>query len=442
MTDSNGLTVTAVGDISLSRRLTMGSDNELQGLVEEADASLANLESAIIADESTPAAYNNGLYLHSSPWALDELDAYGFNMFSAATNHTGDYLQDGMHQTMEELKARNLCYAGLGRDMPNARSPAYLDTPSGRVGLVAATSTVKRGTQAGPRSRSQQSRAGVAPLRHRTSYRVTESQLEALREISEQVGFEEMKESFSIPTGSKESLMLVDIDSGITFPFVLDDEPAIDRQLVPQDAKALIQEVARAEKRSDYVVASLHAHEGAHGMFNDQTVPTFLRSIAHDCVRAGADMVVGHGPHVLRGIEVFDGAPIFYSLGNFALQFETSTDFPAEMYEKHGVDPDASSVTLVDRMINDSDKLDVLADLRKTRLTVLPMVSFDERPQVSLYPVDLGVDEETYRRGDPRLADGEVADEIFSDLERLSEPFGTEIQRDGNSATLSIPTTA
>jgi capsule synthesis protein PGA_cap len=43
-----------------------------------------------------------------------------------------------------------------------------------------------------------------------------------------------------------------------------------------------------------------------------------LRKFARAVIDAGADAVVGHGPHVLRGIEFYKGRPIFYSLGNFA----------------------------------------------------------------------------------------------------------------------------
>ena len=43
-----------------------------------------------------------------------------------------------------------------------------------------------------------------------------------------------------------------------------------------------------------------------------------LRRWSHAVIDAGADLVVGHGPHVLRGVEFYRGKPIFYSLGNFA----------------------------------------------------------------------------------------------------------------------------
>ena len=40
-------------------------------------------------------------------------------------------------------------------------------------------------------------------------------------------------------------------------------------------------------------------------------------ALAHAAVDAGADVVMGHGPHVIQGIEVYGGKPVFYSLGNF-----------------------------------------------------------------------------------------------------------------------------
>ena len=42
-----------------------------------------------------------------------------------------------------------------------------------------------------------------------------------------------------------------------------------------------------------------------------------LRKFARAVIDAGADAVVGHGPHVLRGVEFYKGRPVFYSLGNF-----------------------------------------------------------------------------------------------------------------------------
>ena len=83
--------------------------------------------------------------------------------------------------------------------------------------------------------------------------------------------------------------------------------------------------VARARKRADIVIVTMHA--GAEGVSHQHVRPgteTFLGenrgnplTFAHSVVDAGAGLVVGSGPHVLRGVEWYHGRLIVYSLGNF-----------------------------------------------------------------------------------------------------------------------------
>ncbi len=83
--------------------------------------------------------------------------------------------------------------------------------------------------------------------------------------------------------------------------------------------------VRRAGKQADVVIVTMHA--GAEGSDHQHVKPgpeAYLGeprgnvvAFAHAVVRAGADLVVGHGPHVLRGIEWYRGRMIAYSLGNF-----------------------------------------------------------------------------------------------------------------------------
>jgi poly-gamma-glutamate capsule biosynthesis protein CapA/YwtB (metallophosphatase superfamily) len=84
--------------------------------------------------------------------------------------------------------------------------------------------------------------------------------------------------------------------------------------------------VAEARKDADLVVVSMHG--GAEGADRQHVPPgpeTFLgedrgdlRAFARAVIDAGADLVVGHGPHVVRGMEVVKGRLVAYSLGNFA----------------------------------------------------------------------------------------------------------------------------
>jgi poly-gamma-glutamate capsule biosynthesis protein CapA/YwtB (metallophosphatase superfamily) len=91
------------------------------------------------------------------------------------------------------------------------------------------------------------------------------------------------------------------------------------------DIEEAVDLVRQADRKADMVVVTMHA--GAEGTAEQHVRPGpewFLGeprgnvvAFSHAVVRAGADLVVGHGPHVLRGIEWYRGRVIAYSLGNF-----------------------------------------------------------------------------------------------------------------------------
>jgi hypothetical protein len=58
--------------------------------------------------------------------------------------------------------------------------------------------------------------------------------------------------------------------------------------------------------------------------------------------------------------------------------------------------------------------------------------------EVCLYPVDLGFGRPIGQRGRPVLAEGEVANEVLSWLQRVSKPFGTEIEIEGNKGMIRL----
>ena len=79
------------------------------------------------------------------------------------------------------------------------------------------------------------------------------------------------------------------------------------------EVDAMMSDIAEAKRQADVVLASFH--------WGDATRPTVLTDhewrTARSAIDAGADVVVGHHHHVLRGVEVYRGKPIFYGLGNF-----------------------------------------------------------------------------------------------------------------------------
>jgi poly-gamma-glutamate capsule biosynthesis protein CapA/YwtB (metallophosphatase superfamily) len=84
--------------------------------------------------------------------------------------------------------------------------------------------------------------------------------------------------------------------------------------------------VADLKRRHDFVLVSFHGGaEGTGAAHVPAGVETFLgesrgdvRAFAHAVVEAGADLVLGHSPHLLRAMEVYQGRLIAYSLGNFS----------------------------------------------------------------------------------------------------------------------------
>jgi len=173
---------------------------------------------------------------------------------------------------------------------------------------------------------------------------------------------------------------------------------------------------------------SIHDHE--NGATRD--VPAqFLSTFARAMIDAGADAVVGHGPHVLRGIEIYEGKPIFYSLGNFVFEPETVERLPLDDYEAIGADP-ANGVAGLNDVRYDNDRRGYPAR-RKVWESVVVVARWRNRKlnSIELHPISLGFGEPRTIRGRPALADQELGRKIIEDLRRLSAPFGTRIEYRG-----------
>ncbi|MEF8841985.1 MAG: CapA family protein [Haloarculaceae archaeon] len=446
MTDEFNLAL--AGDAILTRRLSALDSPRLDATVDrlrDADVTVANLEVLPIEEDAgTPAADSGGTYMRAPPWVLDELESAGIDLFPAATNHAGDYGHDGMRAAMAELESRDLPFAGLGRTLARARQPAYVDTPGGRVALVAATSTITPGSAAGAQRPDFQGRPGVAPLRLETSYVVPESAHERVRELSERLGLEGVKErradlGFPVPGEDDEGFGLLNVGGGGHLSFEIGEEYGVRRRANETDRRAVLDQIRAANRQSDWVVASLHAHEGRDGRTNDRSVPAFLESFAQDCVDAGADAFLGHGPHLLRRVEVYDGAPVFYSLGDFAMQNETVGRLPADIYERCDLDPQVAEPADLydartyqtgdegDEVTDSADRIGFLADDGFWE-GVVPVCRFDDGiAAVDLHPLDLGAEKPRPGRGWPHAAEDEHARRILEGLAELSEPYGTEI---------------
>ncbi len=421
----------ATGDSIIARRIHGVGDSQIDAvarLIRGADAAFTNLELVTPREPKIPAAEYGGIHLGMPPLVLDELRACGFNLYNLAHNHALDFTLKGLLDTMDELDSRDMVFAGAGMNLGEARCPAYLNTPGGRVALVAAASSFTTGAQAGRSRMDFPGRPGINPLRCRTEYAVTSEQLRQLREIDEALGtarVRRQKLQFGL-TIEEQPHAYKFLDRAFTEA----DSPRVRTSPQKQDLREIIRWIEDAKRQADFVIMSLHCHQGPGGAQNSDEPAGFIVEAARAFVDAGADAFVGHGPHMLRGVEIYRGKPIFYSLGNFMFMCENIRRLPAEMYERYRLPDGATPADVFDfesRQEGGEPKA-FHADERFWE-TVLPVCDFrfGKPAAITLYPVTLRLDEPRSRRGAPALAGGKQGRRILRRLSKLSGPFGTEI---------------
>jgi poly-gamma-glutamate synthesis protein (capsule biosynthesis protein) len=427
----NSLTLAVSGATIPTSKLSEYGEREfgdLVGEIRDADASLLNLEMLFHDYEGHPAP-RTGTYMRAPPWVLDELTWAGFDVFASAHNHVGDYMYGGMCATMRELERRDLPYAGMGRSLEEAREPAYVDTPAGRVGLVAASDAFSPAEAAAARRGEVPGRPGVSPLGLTTKYLTPPEELERLRELGVALDLEDQKDysvdTYSAARDERQQFRLLNVGGEVDLTFEAAEEHAVVREPDETDRRAILNQVHEAERQADWVIASVHTHAGRGPYSLHPSTPAFIEEFARDCVDAGADAFVGHGPHCIRGIELYDGAPIFYSVGSFVQETENITRQPQKVFDIFDMGPEATPADVYDTRA-ESGYLDDSVYWE----CVFPICRYegDEIDQIELTPLELGFDLGRPRRGRPRRAEGEEAERILAQARDRSKPYGVEVR--------------
>ena len=202
--------------------------------------------------------------------ALVGLKKVKWDVCSFAGNHSMDLGFDGLADTIDVLNQLGIKVIGAGKDITEARAPHIIERKGVKVGFLARATACKNGADAGTRQ------PGIAPMRAETLYKNVEPWN---------------------PGGEPEIL---------TFPNA-------------DDLADLVADVKKLRSQVDVVVLSLH-----WGLTGRATqIPDYQKVVAHAVIDAGVDVIIGHHPHVTKGIEVYKGKVIFYSAGHFAFDMTT-----------------------------------------------------------------------------------------------------------------------
>lgn len=260
----------AVGDVNLMN-VAAGEDPFalVRGTLAAADIRFANLECVLHRPAGGHAVENEGFFADPEI-AGAVLQAAGFDAVGIANNV--NYGEAAIRASIARLDALGLAHTGAGPNRAVAEAPAIIARGGLRFGFVQRSSVYwPTNHEAGENG------TGIAVLRAHTAYQVPVH-----------------KTRSEIPPMNR---------PGIPPEILTWADPAYLRRF--QD------DIARLRAETDIVVASCH-----WGLFRE--VLSYMREIAHAAIAAGADLVVGHGPHYALPIEVHRGKPIFYGLGSFS----------------------------------------------------------------------------------------------------------------------------
>ena len=282
-----------VGDLVLDEPETDAFFDETRAVLRAADAVVGHVE--------VPHTRRGFEALHevpapaSDPENLAALARAGFDVATLAGNHIFDRGPEGVEDTIETLRTHGIAACGAGLNLDEARRPAVIERGGRRIAVLAYNCVGPELSWAGP------DKAGCAYVR-----------------IVKDDGSD-----FNDPGGKADRPTLAD----------------------PASLAAMEEDIRRARAEADLVAVALH--KGV--IHTPAAIADHERPLARAAIDAGADMVVGHHAHILKGVETYRGKPIFHGLGNFVTvtrALSVDQDHPArrawalKRRERFGFEPD------------------------------------------------------------------------------------------------------
>ncbi len=214
------------------------------------------------------------------PRKLSVLANAGVHVASLAANHLYDEGEAGVRDTLAGLRAQGIEPVGAGMSLTEARRPAILERNGLKLGFLSYNVVGPRESWAGPR------KAGGAYVHVLTHYEL----------------------DHATPGG----------------------KPTVYTGAEAETLLRMADDIARLSAECDFVCVSLH--KGT--VHTPVLVMPYEVQVAHAAVDAGADVIVSHHAHILRGIELYRGKPIYHGLGNFVtVTHALSTDGVADLNE-------------------------------------------------------------------------------------------------------------
>jgi len=287
------ITLMGVGDIVIDREKPETIFQHVAQTLRSADITYGNCDQTYSDLGSAVRGHGTNSESRNFP-ALVEA---GFDVISLANNHSLDYGEENLLDTMERFQKADLPYVGVGRNDTEAHQPVILERKGTKVGFLAYSCVYPKGWEAGP------SKPGLAGIRVWTIY--------------EQVDYQ---------PGTPPRI--------VTIPY-------------PEDLKVMEADIRRVRPQVDVLVIAFHW--GVHIV--PRVIPMYCIDLGHAAIDCGADLILGTHAHILKGVEMYKGKAIFYSTCNFAAEIGPTqrkapgNEFIDHMLDRYGCKPDPECPT-------------------------------------------------------------------------------------------------
>ncbi|HSJ91720.1 MAG TPA: CapA family protein [Ilumatobacter sp.] len=405
--DPNRPTAWAHDQVS-ARRLV----RHLAPLSRRADWTVVNLETVLGDLPDDLALTAKRFLLQSAPFTTDALDELGVDVVALGNNHAYDWGDEGLVATFDLLDGAGIGHVGAGFTREEAIRGRLDDVGGVTVGTISVTTV--NGDYVNDRLPD-----GADP--------VPEELTETDAWLYEPRRFGFTGHGVTIPVAERRIG-----DAWRRFTAVEDElGPAITGQLwaaltevypelqdwvarrghggaAPYRAEDVDDEITRLRSEgADLVVLQLHG-----GFQFAEVASTFVRQVTHRAIDAGADIVVGHHPHVLQGVEWYGDGLIVHSLGNLVFDQDFLSTF--------------SSALL--RVVTDGEQI--------LEARILPVMVDRYRPKPvagrSADSILRLIDERTALSAVSERVDGARVGAVIADLDRSA----TSIRREGNTGVI------
>jgi poly-gamma-glutamate capsule biosynthesis protein CapA/YwtB (metallophosphatase superfamily) len=285
----SAVTILLLGDLNIQKRTNPADAfRNVLATLNGADVVYGNLEGLLVKSEGPDKDIPDKTgWQHIGPEAVQALKAGHIQVVGAANNVA--YGPADIMKSLAVLDANRIAHTGAGANIDAAHEPAIVESKGIKIGFLQYTAK----WYAQDKQIATATRPGVARMMSRDGVDIEESDLNRMLEDIRRL--RPLVDVLIVSSHNRDGL----------------------GRPLPPDIIAESRPEVTAKAESDK--ASLYSPIPLGPQFSQ--TEAYQKTLAHNAIDAGADIVFDHGSHVLQGVEVYKGKPVLYCLGNFAMDW-------------------------------------------------------------------------------------------------------------------------